>query len=107
MRFLKSMYIGEGIKNVGLVRWKLAHGAGMMDVYVLSVPEGGGQLECTHCSYLKQRLLRQHLGIVVGIAKGYEEAMELIVSITEEAVSDTGKADIKGYLLKKAPKEST
>ena len=35
--FLKEMYVGEGIKNKQKVMWKLKHGAGMVDIYVISM----------------------------------------------------------------------
>ena len=40
MRFLKEMYVGNGIKNKHKVIWKLKHGAGMVDVYVISISNG-------------------------------------------------------------------
>ena len=79
MRFLKEMYVGNGIKNKQKVIWKLKHGAGMVDVYVISISNGQDQLDCTLCSYFKQKAIRENVGLVVGLAKGYSEAKELIV----------------------------
>ncbi|MBQ3104578.1 MAG: hypothetical protein IJC59_01805 [Lachnospiraceae bacterium] len=99
MHFLKPLYVGEGIRNIRRVCFRLSHGAGMKDVYVISLAKENGQLECTHNAYLKQRILRKHLGAVVGVAKGYKEAIRLIIQITEETVEQTGTADIKAYLV--------
>lgn len=98
MRFLKELYVGEGIKNKQKVMWKLKHGVGMTDIYVISISNGEDQLDCTHCSYFKQRVLRQNVGLIVGLAKGYAQAQELIVSMVEEALEKSGSADVKGYL---------
>lgn len=99
MRFLKEMYVGEGIKNKQKVMWKLKHGAGMVDIYVISLSNGSDQLDCTKCSYFKQKAIRDSVGIVVGLAKGYSEAQKLIVSMIEESLQETGSANVKEYLI--------
>ena len=99
MRFLKEMYVGKGIKNKHKVMWKLKHGAGMVDVYVISISNGKDQLDCTLCSYFKQKVIRENVGLVVGLAKGYSEAKELIVSMIEESLQETGSANVKEYIL--------
>ena len=98
MRFLKEMYVGEGIKNKQKVLWKLKHGVGMVDVYVISLAEGRNQLDCMNCSYFKQKAIREHVGLIVGVAKGYIEAQNLIIAMVEEALKETGKANVKEYL---------
>lgn len=99
MRFLKEMYVGNGIKNTQRVKWKLKHGAGMVDVYVISISNGSDQLDCTLCSYFKQKAIRENVGLIVGLAKGYSEAKELMVSMIEEALQETGSANVKEYIL--------
>ena len=100
MRFLKEMYVGNGIKNKQKVIWKLKHGVGMVDVYVISISNGSDQLDCTLCSYFKQKAIRENVGLVVGLAKGYSEAKDLIISMIEEALEKTGSANVKEYILK-------
>ena len=99
MQFIKHMYWSENIKNRTKVLWKLKVGAGMTDIYVISIAPGSNQLECTHCSYLKQRIVRNTLGPVIGIAKGKTEARSLLLLIFEECLEDTGTARVKEYLL--------
>ena len=99
MRFLKEMYVGEGIKNKQKVMWKLKHGAGMLDVYVISLSNGNDQLDCVKCSYFKQRAIRDNTGLIVGLAKGYSEAQNLIISMIEESLRETGSANVKEYLM--------
>ena len=100
MRFLKEMYVGEGIKNKQKVMFKLKHGAGMLDVYVISLSNGNDQLECMKCSYFKQKAIRDSVGLIVGVAKGYSEAQNLMISMIEEAFRKTGSANVKEYLMK-------
>ena len=99
MRFIKEMYVGEGIKNKQKVMWKLKHGAGMLDIYVISLSNGNNQLDCMKCSYFKQKAIRDNVGLVVGLAKGYSEAQNLMVSMVEEAFRETGSANVKEYLM--------
>ena len=100
MRFLKEMYVGEGIKNKQKVLWKLKHGAGMIDIYVISIANGNDQLDCMLCSYFKQKVVREQVGLVVGIAKGYSEAQGLLISMIEESLRKTGSANVKEYIMK-------
>ena len=100
MRFLKELYVGEGIRDRQKVQRKLKFGAGLIDVYVISLSNGKNQLECMHCSYFKQRIIREETGLVVGLAKGYSEAQRLIVSMVEDALRETGSANVKEYLIK-------
>ena len=100
MRFLKEMYVGEGIKNKQKVMWKLKHGAGMLDIYVISISNGNDQLDCMECSYFKQKAIRENVGLIVGLAKGYSEAQNLIVAMIEESMQETGSANVKEYLMK-------
>lgn len=100
MRFLKEMYVGEGIKNKQKVMWKLKHGAGMLDIYVISISNGNDQLDCMKCSYFKQKAIRENVGLIVGLAKGYSEAQNLIIAMIEESMQETGSANVKEYLMK-------
>lgn len=99
MQFLKEMYVGAGIKNSGKVQWELKHGAGLIDIYVISLSNGSNQLDCTHCSYFKQKAIRDNVGLVVGLAKGYSEAQNLIVLMVEDALRETGSANVKEYFI--------
>ena len=99
MRFLKEMYLGEGIKNKQKVMWKLKHGVGMVDIYVISLSNGNDQLDCMKCSYFKQKAIRDNVGLIVGLAKGYSEAQKLMISMVEEAFRETGSANVKEYLI--------
>ena len=99
MRFLQEMYVGEGIKNKQKIMRKLKRGAGMLDIYVISLSNGKDQLDCMNCCYFKQKSIRDGVGIIVGLAKGYSEAQQLVVTMIEEAIQKTGSADVKGYLM--------
>lgn len=99
MRFAKSLYAGEGIRDSFRVRWKLKHNAGQLNIYVIALAGGSDQLEIYHCAFLQQHLYRRFPPYIVGIAKGYEEAVGLTVSIIEDIFRKTGNYRIKDYFL--------
>lgn len=99
MRFRKELYLGEGIRNSWNIRRKLKRGAGMLDVYVISIASGSNQLECTHCCFFKQKLIRENVGLIVGLAKGYAQAQQLMIAMIEDSLRITGTPNVKEYLL--------
>ena len=56
---------------------------------------------------LKQKALRRNLPMIVGIAVGYEEAVDLVVGIVEETIRKTGGTDVRQYLKDKLEKEGS
>lgn len=98
MKFYKYLYIGESIKNPAKVKRRLRYRAGQFSVYVITLAPDPDQLEIYHCAYLKQSYYRTHPVFIVGIASSYEESLSLILQIVQEALRETGSADLKKYL---------
>ena len=97
--FHKNLYVGEGIKNSAVVKWKLKHGAGQLMVYVITEPEHkNGQLDIRHCAFLKQKYYRRHPLLVYGIASGYAEALEIVTQIVKKAADAGMTDDLQAYL---------
>lgn len=101
MKFYKYLYIGDTVTEPAKVKWKLKHHAGVQ-AYVITIASGVDQLEIIHSAYLKQRYYRYHPPIIVGIASGYDEAVQIIVKITKECVEAMGNCNLKEYLKQKA-----
>jgi len=99
-RFYKHLYVGNSIKNERLVKWKLKHGAGQFGIFVITESEGGegNQLEIMHCAFLKQKYYLRHPIMVYGIAGSYEEALELLIKISDEAANAQMAGDLAGFL---------
>ena len=105
MKFYRYLYVDDRIKNLSKIKWKLKHHAGV-EVYVIAVAHGADQLEIYHSAYLKQRYFRYHPPVIVGIASDYDEAVQIIIKITQECLSCTGACNLKEYLKWKAGKQS-
>ena len=97
--FAKKLYIGESIKKPGVVKWKLRHGAGQLFIFVITASQiSSGQLEITHCAFLKQKYYKKHPAFVYGIAGSYKEALDIIVKVSGEALENGMPGDLKTYL---------
>lgn len=99
MKFYKNLYVGEGIKHPNRVKWKLRHNAGQFQIYVIALASGQDQLEIYHCAFLQQKYYKKHPPYIIGIAKGYEDALDIVVEITEAALARYGYPDLKKYLF--------
>lgn len=100
MKFHRELYVGESIRNVGKVKWKLKHGAGQIRVFVIAVAAGRDQLEIYHCAFLQQKYYRKNPPCIVGIAGGYDEALELLQKMVSDIYEKTGDYRLKEYFLK-------
>ncbi|MCR5526972.1 MAG: hypothetical protein K6F39_06285 [Lachnospiraceae bacterium] len=99
MRFAKHLYIGEGLKkNNALVRWKISHGAGLLDTYCIVVPKyGDDPLVIYHNFVFKQKIYHKLPIYIVGIASGYEEAAKLSWKILCDVHEEDGSYDTRNY----------
>lgn len=102
MRFHKELYIGDSIRNIRKVKWKLKHHAGQLGIFVITLSEsdGGDQLEIYHCAFLQQRYYKKYPPCIVGIAGGYEEAIGLLQQMISDVYQKTGGYQLKEFFLK-------
>lgn len=108
MKWYSVLYAGETArKKKNKIICKLKTGAGMLDVYLVTL--SGNQhdlLEIISSAYLKQKVVRRNLPMILGIACGYEEAVEVAVEIVSETYAKTGDFKVSRYLADKAANES-
>ena len=98
MRYYKHLYLTEGLekKKEKIIR-KLQPG---VHVITLAVSERN-QLEIYPTIQFKQPAFPEQELFVVGITKGYDEAVELVEQIVQEVYDQTGTCDIRSYILEK------
>lgn len=97
MKFYKYLYIGDTVTDPARIRRRLRLHAGV-NAYVIAIATGPDQLEIFHAGYLKQKYYRAHPPIIVGIASSQQEAVEIVVQITQECLDATGNCNLKEYL---------
>ncbi len=66
--------------------------------------DGKNQLEIFDSIMLRQEYFRNQVSVVVGIADGYQEALEVVRQITDEVYSAQQNVNIREYLLDKQQK---
>lgn len=108
MIWYKDFYAGEGIKGKKeKVKWKILHRAGQLDVYVIALSSNPENLldiipswELMQAYYPKKEML------VVGVDKGYGNAMELAGRIVMDVFQKTGSLNIRDYFLTQQERNS-
>lgn len=103
MTWYEDLYVGESIVHkTSKIIWKIRHNAGQLNIYVISLASNEDNLldiipaqELLQKGYPKRRMY------VVGLAKGYDEAVQVAVSIVDEVYQKTGAFDVRSYLKKR------
>ncbi len=110
MKWMKDFYVGDRAlpkKNriVRRIRWKRP----LPDTCILTIASNPrNQIDILRAYILKQPYFRKHDDLViVGIASGYSDALDLMMRITDECVRATGTANVRSYLEEKIRKGGT
>ncbi|MDO4291684.1 MAG: hypothetical protein Q4C65_00485 [Eubacteriales bacterium] len=101
MKFYRGLYVGESIRKVNKVKWKLSIGAGQFGVYVIALACNRDQLDIFHCAMLRQKHFDRRSLRVVGLAGSMDEAFGLVERMARDAWEDGMEGDIRGYLQKR------
>jgi hypothetical protein len=100
MRFYRNLYTGPKLqKNKAKVMWKLKTGRPQPLVYVIALARNNDLFEIYHSAVLKQKYFRkkENAPYILGIASGYDEALDLITQMLMEVYAATGGYDVKTY----------
>ena len=101
LNWYKNLYVGNTAKKKEkMIRRKINAGIGTLGVYLITLavnPEN--HLEIISAVQLKQRIIRKRCPMIVGIAIGYEEALEIVERIAKEVWAETGTMDIRTWII--------
>lgn len=103
MRYYKHLYLTEGLekKKEKIIR-KLEAGKLQPSVHVITLAVSEkNQLEIYPALQFQQPTFPDLDLFVVGITKGYDEAVELVEQIVQEVYDRTGTCEIRSYILEK------
>lgn len=107
MQFRRHLYVSDSLegKEKKIIQ-RIRHGKYPLNVYLLTVPENPErQLEFYDSLMLMQPLFRkEEKCLVVGLAAGYDEAVQLTIKIVEETLEKNGDVNIRKYLLESGRK---
>lgn len=101
MRYYKHLYLSEGLeKKKKKIMQKMEEGKFLPEIFlVVLAPDEKNQLEIHRYFLLLQPVFHRENFFVVGISRGYEEALEVVEEIAQEVYNKTKSADIRSYIL--------
>lgn len=101
MKWYENLYLGESVteKKANRIKWKLNHNAGVLSYYVIAFPSNPDNLlDLIPTKELKQKGYPKKDICVIGLAKGYEEAVAVVQQIVSETYQNTKDVNIRKYL---------
>ena len=86
LKWYKNLYVGNTAKKKEkTLRRKISCGIGTFNVFVITLAVNEqNHLEIYPAAQLLQKTLRRRCPLIVGIAVGYEEAVEIVEQIVKE-----------------------
>ena len=103
MKYYHNLYISENLedKRTDIIT-NIANNKWQFEKYLIVLTENEkNHLEFFNAVLLLQKVIEKDNLFVIGIADGYQGALEMVQKITEEVYANTKGADIRGYLLAK------
>lgn len=100
MRFCKDLYVSPSLaKKRKKIIWKLRTGRPQPTIYVVALAQNDDLFEIYHSGMLKQRYYKkkENAPYIVGLAQGYDGAVDLVIDMLEDVLSSTGGYDVKAY----------
>lgn len=103
MKYYRYLYLEEGLeKKKEKVISRLESGKFQFGIHLITLSGSkDNHLEIFSASLLLQRDYPKQDYFVVGIAKDYEGALEIVEEIVKNVYNETKGADIRSYILKK------
>jgi hypothetical protein len=106
MRYYKHLYLADGIKKKEKIIRKLEEKKLQMNIHIITLARNEkNQLEIYNSMILLQPDFPHDDFFVVGLAKGYEDAVEMVEEIAREVYNKTKGADIRSYILEREQEE--
>lgn len=103
MKYYKHLYLEEGLdKKKEKIMKKIEEGKFQFGIHLIILSgNGNNHLEIMNSNLLLQKDYPKEEYFVVGIAKDYAGALEMVEQIAQEVYNETKGADIRSYILNK------
>lgn len=101
-QFASNLYLGEGIASEKLdkIKKRLEKKPLLANVYLITPSRNpSDQLDIFDARQLVQPHYKDEEFLILGIASGYEDALQLIERITKECLEVRGDCNLREYLL--------
>lgn len=99
MQWAEHLYLSDktAAKKEKIIK-KAVRGAGMTSVYFIALASNPENLfDIFHAAHLKEPAFYRQNPFIVGIASGYEEALEMVRRIVEDIYRETGGFRVREY----------
>lgn len=108
LKWYKKLYIGDNSKKKApAVIKKVNQGKLQFDIYLITLASNEKNLlEIIQANQLTQKTLRKLCPMIVGLAAGYTEALEVVEKIIEETYQKQGNTDVRRYLEERLTEEN-
>ena len=99
MQWAENLYLSDKTaKKKDKIIKKANRGVGMVSIYFITLASNRGNLfDIFHAAHLKQPAFYKQDLYVVGIASGYEEALELVQRMIDDIYRKTGGFAVREY----------
>ncbi|MCM1105793.1 MAG: hypothetical protein NC355_02505 [Blautia sp.] len=100
MKWFRDLYVSESIGDkANRIKWRIDHNAGTVRVYLIAFASNPDNLlDIIPAWNLMQRGYPKREVKVIGMAKGYDDALALVRDIIDETYRNTGGVDVRSYL---------
>lgn len=103
MRYYRYLYIQEELnaKKEKILK-KLENKKFLMNLHLITLSQNPqNHLEIHSSKYLFQPGFPQEHLFIIGIVKGYDDALAFVERLTQEVYDATGQLDIRSYIMRK------
>lgn len=100
MQIIENPIISDQIRWPKRFLRRFKAGKITLGVYVLRTAYAPDQLEIIKAEYYKQKFIKNEDKIIVGFAANYDDACEMVISLTNKAMEELGEPDILGYIFR-------
>ena len=96
----KNLYVGKTAKGREKnIKYQVNKGGSLPEFYLITYAANEkDQLDIIESKYLVPKQVQNTLPEIIGVALGYQEAIEIIQKITIEAFENTGNCDLRYFL---------
>jgi len=100
LKWFKNLYIGDTAnKQKNRIIWKVNHGVGVWDIYLITLASNPDNLlDIISANMLLQKPIRRRCPLIVGLASGHEEALQLVEQIISDVYQKTGAVAVRQYI---------
>lgn len=100
MKYIDKPYISDRIKHPKWVIRRFRFHKFVPGIYIVRTAHDPDELEIIRADYYRQKFIRNEDSYIVGFAADYEDACNMVIRITNEAMDTIGKPAIKEYLFR-------